>query len=128
MVIRSVHFFFFSSRRRHTRWPRDWSSDVCSSDLMTPARTQKRIPFFPDSSVIEPAKNVLRLMPFRTTSLAISRFYLPPLQRVMVLKCYVFTLCDQMPRVLAPYLSFRRVSRGRQKYWEYGIIGGFLQE
>src|SRR5690625_2170774 len=28
-----VVFFFFSSRRRHTRWPRDWSSDVCSSDL-----------------------------------------------------------------------------------------------
>src|SRR5439155_8189758 len=25
----------FSSRRRHTRWPRDWSSDVCSSDLLT---------------------------------------------------------------------------------------------
>src|SRR5690625_6688992 len=25
--------FIFSSRRRHTRWPRDWSSDVCSSDL-----------------------------------------------------------------------------------------------
>src|SRR5690625_7867432 len=25
--------FFFSSRRRNTRWPRDWSSDVCSSDL-----------------------------------------------------------------------------------------------
>src|SRR5690625_7467228 len=25
--------FCFSSRRRHTRWPRDWSSDVCSSDL-----------------------------------------------------------------------------------------------
>src|SRR5439155_18211586 len=24
---------FVSSRRRHTRWPRDWSSDVCSSDL-----------------------------------------------------------------------------------------------
>src|SRR5439155_16392368 len=23
-----------SSRRRHTRWPRDWSSDVCSSDLL----------------------------------------------------------------------------------------------
>src|SRR5439155_17383814 len=28
-------YFFFSSRRRHTRWPRDWSSDVCSSDLTT---------------------------------------------------------------------------------------------
>src|SRR5690606_39730330 len=27
--------FFFSSRRRHTRFSRDWSSDVCSSDLAT---------------------------------------------------------------------------------------------
>src|SRR5690554_7231180 len=27
-------FFFFSSRRRHTRCGRDWSSDVCSSDLL----------------------------------------------------------------------------------------------
>src|SRR5690606_40517579 len=26
--------FFFSSRRRHTRFSRDWSSDVCSSDLI----------------------------------------------------------------------------------------------
>src|SRR5439155_12214300 len=32
-VLVFVFFFFFSSRRRHTRWPRDWSSDVCSSDL-----------------------------------------------------------------------------------------------
>src|SRR5216683_5717369 len=29
-------FFFFSSRRRHTRSDRDWSSDVCSSDLTPP--------------------------------------------------------------------------------------------
>src|SRR6266581_6476662 len=28
-----IMFFFFSSRRRHTRWTGDWSSDVCSSDL-----------------------------------------------------------------------------------------------
>src|SRR5690606_8985924 len=28
-----MHTFFFSSRRRHTRFSRDWSSDVCSSDL-----------------------------------------------------------------------------------------------
>src|SRR5206468_8624409 len=27
--------FFFSSRRRHTRSDRDWSSDVCSSDLLS---------------------------------------------------------------------------------------------
>src|SRR5580704_6584435 len=31
-------FFFFSSRRRHTRWTGDWSSDVCSSDLIAYAR------------------------------------------------------------------------------------------
>src|SRR5215469_763821 len=32
--------FFFSSRRRHTRSLRDWSSDVCSSDLGDPRRTR----------------------------------------------------------------------------------------
>src|SRR3712207_9314730 len=44
--------FFFSSRRRHTRYWRDWSSDVCSSDLtdaaprLAPAgaaRTRRRV-------------------------------------------------------------------------------------
>src|SRR5438445_1078692 len=33
IVMFSFPFFFFSSRRRHTRYWRDWSSDVCSSDL-----------------------------------------------------------------------------------------------
>src|SRR3989442_12011130 len=32
------HTFFFSSRRRHTRCGRDWSSDVCSSDLCAARR------------------------------------------------------------------------------------------
>src|SRR6266511_6369366 len=32
--------FFFSSRRRHTRFSRDWSSDVCSSDLLAAAHAQ----------------------------------------------------------------------------------------
>src|SRR2546421_1620043 len=32
-AVSSTLFFFFSSRRRHTRSDRDWSSDVCSSDL-----------------------------------------------------------------------------------------------
>src|SRR6266550_8329021 len=34
LVVLLVLFFFFSSRRRHTRCSRDWSSDVCSSDLV----------------------------------------------------------------------------------------------
>src|SRR5699024_11601783 len=36
----SYLFFFFSSRRRHTRSKRDWSSDVCSSDLFTWIKTK----------------------------------------------------------------------------------------
>src|SRR5690606_2170515 len=41
VVLRGLRFcdcFFFSSRRRHTRFSRDWSSDVCSSDLMAWSR------------------------------------------------------------------------------------------
>src|SRR5690606_40576767 len=41
-VLFVVTFFFFSSRRRHTRFSRDWSSDVCSSDL------GKNLPFLAD--------------------------------------------------------------------------------
>src|SRR3712207_7016959 len=49
--VENFYFFFFSSRRRHTRYWRDWSSDVCSSDLIrgfsdppdNPARGDDRI-------------------------------------------------------------------------------------
>src|SRR3712207_7141687 len=37
-------FFFFSSRRRHTRYWRDWSSDVCSSDLGGKRRSHQKPP------------------------------------------------------------------------------------
>src|SRR3989442_10116662 len=37
-----LFFFFFSSRRRHTRCGRDWSSDVCSSDLGSSAGAEWR--------------------------------------------------------------------------------------
>src|SRR5690348_17400419 len=33
LIVFFLPLFFFSSRRRHTRWTGDWSSDVCSSDL-----------------------------------------------------------------------------------------------
>src|SRR5436190_5544468 len=38
-------FFFFSSRRRHTRSLCDWSSDVCSSDLVRPASVKSKVTF-----------------------------------------------------------------------------------
>src|SRR5947209_17846628 len=42
-MIVSQLIFFFSSRRRHTRYWRDWSSDVCSSDLLEPRRADTRV-------------------------------------------------------------------------------------
>src|SRR5256886_9171566 len=39
----SGRFFFFSSRRRHTRFDCDWSSDVCSSDLVADAAAFTRV-------------------------------------------------------------------------------------
>src|SRR5690606_40875277 len=41
------YFFFFSSRRRHTRFSRDWSSDVCSSDLLVQQHVSAPIPRLP---------------------------------------------------------------------------------
>src|SRR2546430_8692896 len=38
-------FFFFSSRRRHTRFDCDWSSDVCSSDLLYGSRIPQMFGF-----------------------------------------------------------------------------------
>src|SRR3989449_5423278 len=44
-------FFFFSSRRRHTRCSRDWSSDVCSSDLVVGPVRRRRVQRDPHRSV-----------------------------------------------------------------------------
>src|SRR5699024_11505585 len=55
-------YFFFSSRRRHTRSKRDWSSDVCSSDL--PGKTWEGAisgTLFAGISAILTAKYLLKL-------------------------------------------------------------------
>src|SRR5690606_40149026 len=45
-LVRYAKFsFFFSSRRRHTRFSRDWSSDVCSSDFYYAAAAVARLPW-----------------------------------------------------------------------------------
>src|SRR5256885_10394568 len=43
MALTAYCMFFFSSRRRHTRLQGDWSSDVCSSDLVTILEKQNRL-------------------------------------------------------------------------------------
>src|SRR5690606_40208398 len=52
--------FFFSSRRRHTRCSRDWSSDVCSSDLWRPGRAPAMRPY---------VDRILCLLPFEAAEL-----------------------------------------------------------
>src|SRR3989449_6617091 len=52
-------FFFFSSRRRHTRCSRDWSSDVCSSDLLYDGALSHDVAFGP--LVRDPAAWIERL-------------------------------------------------------------------
>src|SRR5215203_2000647 len=47
VCIISLLLFFFSSRRRHTRYWRDWSSDVCSSDLITMLQASNKINVIP---------------------------------------------------------------------------------
>src|SRR5260370_15372557 len=58
-LARNTCFFFFSSRRRHTRFKCDWSSDVCSSDLWT----RKSIPIGRRKEMTKPeARRKLRLL------------------------------------------------------------------
>src|SRR2546421_900062 len=53
-------YFFFSSRRRHTRSDRDWSSDMCSSDLIPGNRLDQYL----GGSRIDPAgRNILQFFP-----------------------------------------------------------------
>src|SRR5215203_6272081 len=62
-------FFFFSSRRRHTRYWRDWSSDVCSSDLESISQTvepeQPRSPARPAPCHDEQIGGADRTLPHR---------------------------------------------------------------
>src|SRR5690625_3371673 len=80
--------FFFSSRRRHTRWPRDWSSDVCSSDLAAttggpkpPERstTKKVGTTSAISSTIAPLRSVSRALTIITIASARQAAHTPPL-------------------------------------------------
>src|SRR5439155_9195880 len=66
-------FFFFSSRRRHTRWPRDWSSDVCSSDLDVRLERENRTPRYSRSRRTSSANDrVVRASVRRGVSRALS--------------------------------------------------------
>src|SRR5690625_2356631 len=60
---------FFSSRRRHTRWPRDWSSDVCSSDLHLEG---------PAAELLREVLTMLAARPGLSTPMLIGQWYEEP--------------------------------------------------
>src|SRR6266511_5451808 len=64
-----MFFFFFSSRRRHTRFSRDWSSDVCSSDLVGRERVTwlafRCSPYYTNSALYPVITHLQRFMQFR---------------------------------------------------------------
>src|SRR3712207_8139193 len=67
--------FFFSSRRRHTRYWRDWSSDVCSSDLISPTGVQA---VHPDGEVA-----VARAAAARGVAMGLSSMASKPMEEVI---------------------------------------------
>src|SRR5699024_12099321 len=93
----AVVFFFFSSRRRHTRSKRDWSSDVCSSDLSQHPRQSSQPAF--------------------TISLDVYSFPSETSARSISLNIYVFSSV----LIFCPDLRSeeRRVGIGCIPLWEY---------
>src|SRR3712207_4300229 len=69
------HFFFFSSRRRHTRYWRDWSSDVCSSDLELTAQDLEELVGRFKEIVAREAKEAFPEDPHKQLELAIAAVF-----------------------------------------------------
>src|SRR2546430_7697447 len=81
------YFFFFSSRRRHTRFDCDWSSDVCSSDLTPKSGTSlSRLAAIPTSKSWTAAYCAARCFP-KTTSNPRSEEHTSELQSQSNLVC-----------------------------------------
>src|SRR5699024_11394235 len=69
-------YFFFSSRRRHTRSKRDWSSDVCSSDLMYLANKGYKIANIPLVPEVDIPDEVFRNKNLKVFGLTASPTYI----------------------------------------------------
>src|SRR5207253_8596895 len=86
--------FFFSSRRRHTRWPRDWSSDVCSSDLLARCTPQlKRSTWVAVSSSIVHGAN--RSEERRVGKECRSRWW-PYTSKKKIVTCWIVVIADDL--------------------------------
>src|SRR3989454_2834449 len=81
IVVLFLFFFFFSSRRRHTRLQGDWSSDVCSSDLVSHSRGLFRAGTEPQAIGGRSWRRVLRTWRLMTASGRSSRGSCVPVTR-----------------------------------------------
>src|SRR5216683_2332386 len=110
VVVDVVFFFFFSSRRRHTRSDRDWSSDVCSSDLpptgASPRCARGRAIPPPAASISAPPRNSL-VVHHPGIVLPVDRARRPGCADACVASCArsVTHLRDALPRVLVGSLA-----------------------
>src|SRR5436309_15804210 len=66
MVAFCFIIFFFSSRRRHTRFSRDWSSDVCSSDLWWDRLSPRARPAFRHGAASEMPDGTIVIASYRS--------------------------------------------------------------
>src|SRR5436189_4427443 len=72
-MVHLYNFFFFSSRRRHTRYIGDWSSDVCSSDLFKKPGTKHEAQSPEKVSRLEESRQAKRLEDARHEKLAAAK-------------------------------------------------------
>src|SRR5690625_7216573 len=79
-----------SSRRRHTRWPRDWSSDVCSSDLASAERISEVLDLEVDLTDHEDAKGETAVTEGQIDFKDVNFTY--PYTRTKILKDFSFSL------------------------------------
>src|SRR5699024_11435731 len=92
------YFFFFSSRRRHTRSKRDWSSDVCSSDLFLCLKNS-----FASAFPIPPVAPVISILLF-SNSIKIYLFLLIFMKKLRAFYLKRMYICKEMELLLlGPY-------------------------
>src|SRR5256885_8514925 len=115
-------FFFFSSRRRHTRLQGDWSSDVCSSDLLLTFRHRAGVrPYTSSSEFAEPCVFAKQSPP-------------PGLCPVYLLAQVNGLLIPKLRRQIAEFLQHSSLKRLGMLYqstcvgFGYGLCGGYFLE
>src|SRR5690606_15425643 len=90
-------FFFFSSRRRHTRFSRDWSSDVCSSDLIDKSKVFPKYLFYQLTLIDYENLNVGSAVPSLTVPVINEiEIQLPPLPEQKAIASVLSSLDDKI--------------------------------